>query len=74
MTRLWQDGKMIPVTLVKVCDQEVVRYKTADNDGYDAMVVGADKKESQKEKGQKVKYGYMCEYHVDGAMSEQHTN
>ncbi len=40
MTRLWNEGKMIPVTLVVVPEQVVMRYKTLEKDGYTAVVVG----------------------------------
>jgi ribosomal protein L3 len=30
---------MIPVTVVKVLPQEVVRFKTEDKDGYSAVVI-----------------------------------
>ena len=74
MTRLWVDDKMVPVTLVKVCKQEIVRYKTQEKDGYTAMVVGVDKKESNKEKGQTISYKYMCEFHVDPSLESTYTS
>jgi ribosomal protein L3 len=40
MTRVWKDDKQIPVTLIKVVNQEVIRYKTVEQDGYSAVVVG----------------------------------
>lgn len=61
MTRLWVDGKYQAVTLVKMPIQEVVRKKTQDRDGYEAVLLGANKKELNKEKGQKVSYGYQFE-------------
>jgi large subunit ribosomal protein L3 len=39
MTRMWIDGKMVPVTLVEVLPQKVLRYKTNDKDGYQAVVI-----------------------------------
>jgi large subunit ribosomal protein L3 len=39
MTRMWKNGKMIPVTLAIIPSQIVVRYKTQENDGYTAVVV-----------------------------------
>lgn len=68
MTRVWHDDKLLPATLVKVCPQEVVRYKTVEKDGYSAAVVGVDK----KEKNGKVSYGYMCELPVDDAFVASH--
>jgi ribosomal protein L3 len=30
---------MIPITILKVLPQEVLRFKTQDKDGYDAVVI-----------------------------------
>jgi large subunit ribosomal protein L3 len=46
MTRLWNNGKMIPVTLVMIPWQVVVRYKTMEKDGYAAVVVGTPSKKT----------------------------
>lgn len=46
MTRLRSDGKMIPVTLVIIPDQRVIRYKTIENDWYNAVVVGIPSKKA----------------------------
>ena len=40
MTRIWKDGKMIPVTIVEVLPQKILRYKTIEKDGYQAVVMG----------------------------------
>jgi ribosomal protein L3 len=32
MTRVWVDDKFVPVTIVKVMPQEIVRYKTDEKD------------------------------------------
>ncbi|MBQ5944910.1 hypothetical protein IJL65_00445 [bacterium] len=50
MTRLWIDGKMVPVTMVEILPQKIVRYKTVEKDGYQAAVVGVDEVETKKEK------------------------
>ncbi|HCY21532.1 TPA: hypothetical protein DIC40_06930 [Patescibacteria group bacterium] len=50
MTRVWVEDKFVPVTIVKVVPQEIVRYKTAEKDGYAAVVVGVDKKEKEAKK------------------------
>lgn len=55
----------VPVTLVKVVPQEIVRYKTLEKDGYVAAVVGVEKKMLNKEKGQKIAYKHMTELAVD---------
>jgi len=31
MTRVWKDDKQVPVTLIKIENQEVIRYKTLEN-------------------------------------------
>lgn len=48
MTRVWKDWKMIPVTIVKVLPQELLRYKTTEKDWYSAVVVGVNKKKQTK--------------------------
>jgi ribosomal protein L3 len=50
MTKMWIDDKFLPVTLVKVVPQEVVRYKTKEKDGYVCAVIGVEKKLLKKEK------------------------
>ncbi|MDR2415980.1 MAG: hypothetical protein LBD75_05240 [Candidatus Peribacteria bacterium] len=65
MTKIWVDGKMIPVTLVEILPQKVLRYKTADKDGYTAVIIGVNEKTTQKEKGQKLTYDTMAEFTVD---------
>ena len=64
MTRVWKDWKMIPVTIVKVLPQELLRYKTTEKDWYSAVVVGVNKKETNKEKWQKVKYSMTVEFKI----------
>ena len=54
MTRLWIDGKMVPVTMVEILPQKIVRYKTVEKDGYQAAVIGVGEVETKKEKGQKL--------------------
>jgi large subunit ribosomal protein L3 len=39
MTQLWINDELVPVTLLKVVPQEIVRHKTTDKDGYNALVV-----------------------------------
>ena len=59
MTKMWIDDKFVAVTLVKLLPQEIVRFKTNEKDGYVAAVVGVEKKELNKEKGQKVDYSMV---------------
>ncbi len=72
MTRLWIDGKMVPVTMVEVLPQKIVRYKTVEKDGYQAAVVGVDEVETKKEKGQKLAYDMQTEFDVDDAYVASH--
>lgn len=65
MTKMWIDDKFVAVTLAKVLPQEIIRYKTQEKDGYSAVVVGVEKKELNKEKGQKLVYGMVTEFPVD---------
>jgi ribosomal protein L3 len=50
MTKMRIDDKFVPVTLVKIVPQEVVRYKTKEKDGYACAVIGVEKKLLKKEK------------------------
>ena len=72
MTRLWIDGKMVPVTMVEVLPQKIVRYKTVEKDGYQAAVVGVDEVETKKETGQKLAYDMQAEFDVDDAYVAAH--
>jgi len=72
MTRLWIDGKMVPVTMVEVLPQKIVRYKTVEKDGYQAAVIGIDEVETKKEKGQKLAYDMQTEFDVDDAYVSAH--
>jgi len=62
MTRVWDNWKMISATIVKVLPQEVLRFKTQEKDGYDAVVVGVNKKELKKDKWMKIKYSMVTEF------------
>lgn len=73
MTRVWENWKMIPITILKVLPQEVLRFKTQDKDGYDAVVVWVNKKELKKEKGQKIKYSMTTEFkNIDESFSNDY--
>ena len=72
MTRLWIDGKMVPVTMVEILPQKIVRYKTVEKDGYQAAVIGVDEVETKKEKGQKLAYDMQTEFDVDDAYVASH--
>jgi large subunit ribosomal protein L3 len=65
MTRVWVDDKFVPVTIVKIVPQEIVRYKNEEKDGYTAVVVGVEKKEKDVKKGKKIVYKDTVEFKVD---------
>ncbi len=67
MTKMWIEDNFVPVTLVQLVPQEIVRYKTQEKDGYVSAVVGVGKKELKKDKGQKIAYKKQQEYKVDDA-------
>jgi len=70
MTKMWIDDSFVPVTLVQLLPQEIIRYKTQEKDWYVSAVIGVEKKELKKEKGQKIVYKKMQEYKVgDGFLS-----
>ena len=48
MTRVIKDDVFIPVTLLEIPKMQVVGYKTAQKDGYSAIVVGIVRKEETK--------------------------
>ncbi|MBS8121872.1 50S ribosomal protein L3 [Candidatus Vampirococcus lugosii] len=64
MTKLWIDGKHVPVTLLKLVPQEVIGHRTNEKDGYTAIIVGSEKKEFDRKKGEKVKYSNVFEFRV----------
>lgn len=72
MTRMWIDGKMVPVTMVEILPQKIVRYKTVEKDWYQAAVIGVDEVETKKEKGQKLAYDMQIEFDVDDAYVSAH--
>lgn len=51
MTRVPVGERLDAVTLVQIPTQYLVRYKTEEKDGYDAMVVGLNKKEHKTNTG-----------------------
>ncbi len=73
MTRIWEDWKMIPVTIVKILPQEVLRFKTEDKDWYSAVVIWVNKKEVEKAKWQKVTYSMTTEFkNIDDSFSNSY--
>lgn len=65
MTRVWVDDKFVPVTIVKVMPQEIVRYKTDEKDWYTAVVIWLWKKEKETKKWKKIVYKDTVEFKVE---------
>lgn len=72
MTKMWIEDSFVPVTLVQLLSQEIVRYKTQEKDGYVSAVVGLEKKELKKDKGQRITYKKTQEYKVDDSFVSSH--
>jgi len=72
MTKMWIENNFVPVTLVQVLPQEIVRFKTQEKDGYVSAVVGVQKKELKKDKGQKIAYKKVQEYRVEDSFVTSH--
>ena len=73
MTRVWDNWKMISATIVKILPQEVLRFKTQEKDGYDAVVVWVNKKDLKKDKWMKIKYSMTTEFkNIDEAFSSDY--
>lgn len=47
MTQIFEDGKMIPVTVIEAGPNFVVQKKTTEKDGYNAIQVGFEEKEKK---------------------------
>ena len=45
MTQIFEDGKIVPVTVIEAGPNFVLQTKTTENDGYVAIQVGFDEKE-----------------------------
>jgi large subunit ribosomal protein L3 len=48
MTQVWDDDKVVPVTVLRVQPCRVVRVKTPDHDGYSALQVTFGQREAKK--------------------------
>lgn len=48
MTQVWDDDKVVPVTVLRVQPCRVVRVKTPDNDGYSALQVTFGQRDATK--------------------------
>jgi large subunit ribosomal protein L3 len=48
MTQIFEDGKIVPVTVIEAGPNFVVQKKTAEKDGYNAIQVGFGDKKRKK--------------------------
>ncbi len=67
MSRIFQeDGNVVPVTYLKVQPNTVVRTKTEDKDGYNAVVLGVNPRTWKTKKGEdRVRYRTQKEWRVE---------
>jgi large subunit ribosomal protein L3 len=67
MSRVFLDsGEAVAVTYLQVEPNTVVRVKTAEKDGYNAIVLGVDPREWKTRKGKTlVRYGHQKEWKID---------
>jgi len=70
MTRIFQDdGRVIPVTVIKCEPNEITQIKTVDKDGYPAIVLGFSKlKKPTKTK----KFRHVKEFRIEDAETESY--
>ncbi len=47
MTQIWKDGKVVPVTMIKVEPNKVSTVRTKEKDGYEAVQVSLGKKKRE---------------------------
>ena len=57
MTQIFEDGKVVPVTVIEAGPNFVLQTKTTEKDGYVAIQVGFGEK---KEKSQRCRRGGNC--------------
>jgi len=84
MTKMWIEDSFVPVTLVQLVPQEIVRYKSQEKDWYVSAVIGVGKKEIKKvtqakegapqtaKEGKKIAYKKMQEYKVNDDFVSAH--
>lgn len=60
-----EDGTVVPVTLVKTEECNVVQVKTKDNDGYEAVKIGFESLPERKIKKSGTPYRYLKEFRGD---------
>jgi len=58
MTKLWHNDAFVAVTIVKLMPQQIVRVKTIETDGYNALLVGVPHKKREWE------FAYLTEFRL----------
>ena len=58
MTKLWHNDAFVAVTIAKLLPQQIVRVKTIDTDGYNALVLGVAHKKKVWE------FAYLTEFRL----------
>lgn len=58
MTKLWHNDAFVAVTVVKLMPQQIVRVKTIETDGYNALLVGVPHKKREWE------FAYLTEFRL----------
>lgn len=65
MTRIWAWDKLVPVTLMRFPYQQVLKYRTMEKDGYDAVVVWVHKKDTKAaDENKKADYDLVVEFRL----------
>ncbi len=65
MTRIWSWDKLVPVTLMRFPHQQVLKYRTMEKDGYDAVVVWIHKKDANAaNENKKADYDLVTEFRL----------
>lgn len=65
MTRIWINDEFIPVTILKLPIQYVLRHKIEEKDWYNAVLLWTWKKILNKEKWIKEEYKYVTEFKIE---------
>ncbi|MCP4522728.1 MAG: 50S ribosomal protein L3 [Candidatus Gracilibacteria bacterium] len=77
MTRVIKEDRFIPVTLLKIPSLKVVGFKTLERDGYEAMIVGVVKTETELAEGKatlnKSAFSKIVEFPLNEGDSEKYT-
>lgn len=65
-----ENGKMIPVTLIKADPNRIIRIKTEEKDGYGAYVVGANIKDEKREGRKAIDFKKVAEFKIESGTAD----